>query len=999
TTGTFAQCLDAFVEVAAELRRANPLQPVAALVGSHLVRRDLQRRLHRRLDGALGIWLLTFRELSERLGAPALHAAGRIPADPLYQRALIGRLLAERRTGSFAAVAGYEGAANTFLRTFEDLEEAGWPRWPAKASRRDKLGEVGELYNAYRVELTRAYATSQDLTAAAIEQTEKFPRLFGADALHVVGFYDANPQQVALLDALGKTIELRWYVPQVPNPPPLAARAGAEAPEPFSPDSENTLIWSCPSELMEARAIVREARRLRRGGIPYHRMGVLLRHFDVYAELLVDTCRRAGVPCCLEGGCPPDEATSLRGLGRLLQLLGSRLRRGEVMALLGAVNLPDGFSRADTQPRWDAVSRLARVRTADDWDRRLAAFAQHRKTSSADGEAADALRETVSELRVHLQAVEKARNYKSATAAFTRLARWLIAKDKWRDEALEKIERLHWLDRAGLPYSPAVFRARADALLREVREEVKDDDGLRIVDMVGARGLSFTAVFVPGCVESMIPQPPPQDPILLDDEREKICRDLGQPGALPVRADRAAEELRLFDIACRAAEQKLCFSFPRMDMSEGRARLPSHLLLQVASSLAGHAVTANELDRLPQVRVLAASRFAPADPADGIDDDERDLAWIETLAPARPTAPVYYLLAARPDSFVRVWRKWVHRWARGELGEYEGLCLSDPARDALAEALADVDAWPVTQLEDYVKCPRRYLLERLLKLDEPEDPEEIVSLAPNKRGSLIHDALEKALNPNREPQPLDELVGELYAKLAEENLTGGGVLDEVEVERIVDWVQQMAAFSAEQSAGYEVEDTEVDLGKKGAVIAVGDEQIKLRGRLDRVDRDASGNRRVIDYKSGKAVDPFTDKDLKPDSFNHGFTLQLPLYLLAYASLHAETVAEALSAAYWHLKKKGSKAEPTPVPISAGFYQARQEILREVLRDAVAGIRGGRFAPRPDVAGKHDNKYCGNCSFTVICDPRSRSMLSFKGRDEKHCPWLKHVGRIGEEEKE
>ena len=591
-----------------------------------------------------------------------------------------------------------------------------------------------------------------------------------------------------------------------------------------------------------------------------------------------------------------------------------------------------------------------------------------------------------------LRGLAQARRYSSAATLFTKLARWLISRDEWLDAALASLDRLRLLDDAGLPFSPLVFQTRAGEFIRAVRDEAEDAQGLAVLDFVDARGLRFDVVFIPGCVESMIPSPVRQDPFLLDDERAAFNAALGRAAALPVRADRAREELRLFDLAGRAATRALYLTYPRLDAQEGRARLPSHLLLALAERVTGRALTFDDLPRqAPLVRVFPAGRFAPDEPELALDEDELDLALMERLASSEETGPVRYLQHARPTTFPRVWAKWVHRWARDELGEHDGLCDSDPARAALRAFLAGDKAWAVSDIEDYLLCPRRYLLGKLLNLSSPDDPEQIVSLPSDKRGSLLHKALAAHLDPRRRSE-IEAAVRDEYARLAQENLTGGGVLDEVEVERLVESARALVAVTAPEAERRVVEATEFD---QTATIVDDGRPVTLSGRLDRVDRGPGGDRFVIDYKTGKAKSALTGGKLNDDDFNGGATLQIPLYLLAYAAAHAEMSLEALSAAYWYLNREQNRPDPRAVNIGGAFMKEKAGILRRVLRDAVEGIEGGRFAPRPDVASAAGNKYCASCGFTVICDPRARALLGIRGRRAGCCPWVDLVGRIDE----
>jgi RecB family exonuclease len=1021
--GSPAECVDAFVAAAQAFRARDPLTPIAALVGSHWLRRELRDRLHVRRGGFWGLRALTFRDLTDRLGAPALLRAGRRPVSPIYQRALATRLLRER-PGYFAPVQDYDGAAATFGAMFDDLEDAGWPEWPASAPRDGKLADVAALYNAYRAALTAHFFTPQDALAATANAAADFPAAFGANRLHVVGIYDVNPLQWRLLENLARHIEIEFFAPQPIEPTPLTKKLGIQTPSDCGlriadcglPDTQSPVpspqsrvptpksripnpesrlpppaFWSCPSESAEAQAIVRQTLALRREGVAFHEMAVLLRHPETYADLIAETCERAGVPCRVADGRTPHEARSLRALLQAIALIGAPLGRGEVMAFLTAVQ-PPGDATAPAGPAgralWERVSRAAMVKKGDDWDRRLADFADDEDPPDNEREAARSLREAAAELRRHLAAIEGAANYGDAAAALAALARRFIDADEQRDEALERLAELPAIDEAGLAFDAAFFRARAAEIVLAVKEDGEASGGLTIIDWAKARGLRFRVVFLPGCVEGMIPQPPRQDPVLLNAERLAVAHAAGRPGALPTSDEQAKEELRLFDFMCGAAAERLFLSFPRTDPASGRPRLPSHLLLALAGRAAGRTLTYDELLReSPLVEVFPAGRFAPASFAAALDDDERDLCAMADLARHDELAPIHYLLAVRPAEFGRVWRRQQNRWAQDRVTVHDGLCESPAATAAIARYADGKRYWSVTEIEDFGRCPRRYLFGRVLKLESPVDPEEVVALPPDARGNVIHDALASlADRPN--PDVRAE-VERLYRLAAKANLTGGGLLDEIECARLTAWTTTMLAFVNEQSVGRRQLATEYPVS--GDIEVEGGRRVPLKGRLDRVDRAADGGTRIVDYKTGKAKSSFQHRFLQNDSFNAGATLQLPLYLLLASAKTAGARGAPQEAAYWYLKNAKGDIDPKAVVFGPDFLPQHEGELRLALAQMIDDLRRGCFAPRPDLAATVGNDYCANCEFVVACDPRGRARLAAKAQNTKLCRWLDVLG--------
>jgi hypothetical protein len=96
-----------------------------------------------------------------------------------------------------------------------------------------------------------------------------------------------------------------------------------------------------------------------------------------------------------------------------------------------------------------------------------------------------------------------------------------------------------------------------------------------------ARGRSFTVVFVPGLAERMFPQKPREDALMLDDLRRAV------DASLPTQSHRLNAERLLLQIAAGAASGRLYVSYPRIELSESRARVPSFYALDVMRAATG----------------------------------------------------------------------------------------------------------------------------------------------------------------------------------------------------------------------------------------------------------------------------------------------------------------------------------------------------------------------------------------------------------------------------
>ncbi len=187
----------------------------------------------------------------------------------------------------------------------------------------------------------------------------------------------------------------------------------------------------------------------------------------------------------------------------------------------------------------------------------------------------------------------------------------------------------------------------------------------------------------------------------------------------------------------------------------------------------------------------------------------------------------------------------------------------------------------VTRLEDFAKCRFRGFSAHVLRVREPLIAGE--ELSPRERGELVHQLLETILATLRpsfleKPRPRTA-IHERATRLVDEALLarlGALLVRRVERERVrvqimnvldeaIDdeaWVPELF----EQSFGGGDEDW------PAYSMADGEEQVLIRGAIDRIDRSAGGEEvRVVDYKSSRTTAE------KLVSHGDSTSLQLPIY--------------------------------------------------------------------------------------------------------------------------
>ena len=499
-----------------------------------------------------------------------------------------------------------------------------------------------------------------------------------------------------------------------------------------------------------------------------------------------------------------------------------------------------------------------------------------------------------------------------------------------------------------------------------------------------ARGLTFDAVFVPGLAERMFPRKIVEEPILLDTLRQQIS------DALATNQSRLEHERLALALAVGAAETRICFSYPRLDLqAQPRPRVPSFYALEVWRATEGRLPDFTELAR--HAETATAPRLgwpAPSDPADAIDSAEHDLAILDRLAAAgRPDAgAARYLVTANPH-LARALRARYQRWGKPWTGADGLVSRSQLVRSAMARHTLAARSYSPTSLQTYAHCPYRFFLYSIHRLAPRLDPEPIDELNPLQRGSLIHDIQfeffarlrQEALLPirtnnlDRVQKELDAVIGDVAARYHAEFAPA--------IERV--WLDGISAIGAdlrewlrrssldnsgfvprhfELSFGLELRRSERSADPRSVPGAVGlDCGIQLRGSIDLVERHRSGLMRVTDHKTGTAA-------AKPDQIIAGGTsLQPLLYALAAEKLFAGEAEISCGRLYFCTSRGGFATLEVALDDPA---RASAQQIANTIGAAIAD------AFLPAYPAKDE---CACCDYRVVCGPHEERRVALKPR--------------------
>ena len=805
-------------------------------------------------------------------------------------------------------------------------------------------------------------------------------------------------------------------------------------------------LFSAPGEGRECIEISRRILQAAKEGIAFDRVAVLIRNPNVYQSQLEDAFKSAGIPgyfsqgatrpdpsgrallsllsCASEGvsasrfaeylslgqvppvdtsGEPPRAQVPWVEPSNELQMVFKSLVETEedVTASDGA----DAVTETDessvvagtlrTPLHWEKLLVDAAVIGGKErWARRLSGLEAELRLKYEEIEEEDGKRQTLE------KQIDRLQNLKAFSLPLIELLDGLPEQTLWSDwlralrrlsstalrspdsvlGVLAELEPMANVGPVGLSEVQQVLNERLTRLLPEPPE--RHYGRVFVGTLAEARARSFKIVFVPGLAEGIFPGKILEDPLLLDEYRPQVS------GELITRRGKSDEERLLLRTAVAAASLRLVASYPRMDVVQGRARVPSLYALELLRAAEG------KLPDLKSLEKRAAQAFstrlgwpAPKDSSAAVDDAEFDLATLDPLlhqSEQDTTGRGRYLLNVNP-CLARSLRARYKRW-RPEWSDDDGIVAGkdEKLRQVLAKQGMDSRSYSPTAMQSFSACPYRFFLYAIQRLQPREEISAIEQLDPLTRGSLFHAAqfqlfrkLQKTeLLPMR-PDNVEEIIDaadgvldQIASRYRDELAPAILQVWESEIEEIrVDlrvWVrevcqadQQWKPIHFEYSFGLPREiDRDPESSDQEAILLGGRH---LRGVIDLVEKHQEKSLlRVTDHKTGRAPWP------RPDYVGGGEILQPLLYGLAAERLLGLPVAEGR---LFYCTQRGD-FQQVSIPLTK---QSRARI-RQVVETIDGAIKSAFLPAAPR------EKACRYCDYQLVCGPYEELRVGRKRRE-------------------
>ncbi|MDA8168409.1 MAG: PD-(D/E)XK nuclease family protein [Nitrospiraceae bacterium] len=252
----------------------------------------------------------------------------------------------------------------------------------------------------------------------------------------------------------------------------------------------------------------------------------------------------------------------------------------------------------------------------------------------------------------------------------------------------------------------------------------------------------------------------------------------------------------------------------------------------------------------------------------------------------------------------------------------------------------------VTQIDACRNCPRFFYIDNILSMTPLEAKR--YGLEPKTAGTLLHEIMEKLLPlgpgdfelegfEKKARRVLDDVLGRAPSPAYWREL-----LKEVFLDSLPEIHEKELGFISEGFTFLRAEHS-IEGELKG---------IKLRGKIDRIDRHENGGFQIIDYKTGPLA-------LTPgDVLKKGANLQLFLY----AALSAQKGAGAMRVGIYSLKDLKTKFVPGKTDIRAGrtiddYVSASLGYLEETVRRLEAGDFRAMPIGEQNCRRCHEKPYC------------------------------------------
>lgn len=911
---------------------------------------------------------------------------------------------------AYTPIAEMPGFANMLRNTFAELKRAlvePDELIQIASGTSAEMEEIGRLFSAYENRLRRINWTDPEgLNQKAIDALVNDPNLAAEWALLIVdGFDSFNGAQRKALCLLGERISQVWITfpgtVKMEQKPRMAHRRFARALEALRKDVPMTTaaleeVYSLPAALahleinlfernltqvsgegsvkmLAARSPSEEARealrwlkeRIVRDQLKAHECAVITPNEELYRPLLREAANEFGLSLRFISGEPLNAAPCIGALLSLIELPLKGFRRRSVIDIIRSpyIDLTDfGLEQKDAaaleaasyygqvvegMDQWEEVlSRLIDWKAHEGGERSEERISEAIPQGRKAKRLLDGLKSMAERLELarkqstrswicwledlmddvhYFDLVETLRN-QEATLRLRENLRDLVAMLRLRETLRAMV--LGETIAGGSELNAAGFLATLRAALEGVDYKERGrwtDPQVQVLGIYSARGLRFRATAVLGLSEALFPQVEREDPFLSEEFRERI--------GLESRLGR--DQASLFYQAATRSDRFMMLTRPYL-AKDGEHWEPSPFWNAAKDLLT---------DAPKKVRPDAPC------PLEEAASYQELLFW----GVRRGGMPSRFINGAgqRWKQLQRARDVILSRQDKKSMSMFEG--MTPGLAESLSGRYGPKHIWSPSRLESYGTCPMGFYVANALKLEAREPPKYGFDI--RQLGTMLHVILEKAYRQTEDRADPEAVLATLrkiakreFEKAPEFYAFRPNALWKVEQEQFLAALEKSVLGLAELGQEWTATKFEERFGMKGKPVLemdIGGERIKLRGMIDRLDRNPAGELRVIDYKAGSG-------HLNARDLILGRRLQLPLYALAASK--ALGLGPPVDGLYWAIlaaKPSQLRLKDFNCRANGNEYHGVEgaiALTREHVSKIVNRVRAGEFRPIPPSGG-------------------------------------------------
>ena len=967
----------------------------------------------------LNLHILTFHQLALRLaGEGRVDRPLPRVVDELFFEQLVRHLVRSQLSnqGPLQRIGQSSGTWGALWATIRDLKDAGVEPGPAlqglhegyfEDEDREWLGALVSLYAAVKeAGRTLRIGTPDDLAEALIPSVPTASFLQSLKEVFYYGFYDLTQVQLSLFEAVSRAKDTTLFFPLEDDPAygfarrffdryvqPLAMSDGAtiRLEEGSSTTAQHSVQISVRSVIGAEEELAATCRTIldlvETHGYRFSEIGVIARTLDPYSTHLRSIFDRHRIPFCTTASRSLIQEPICKLILQLASLPLNDLYRASVLDVVTSPlyisDLFDELSESYRPEQWKLlVQALHITHGVEEWTR-LEPASHVSVVLDGEESLADSLAIAPEVITLFWQVVSQLVQDCSALPSRGTIGRMVTACRTLIEQRLRRpdggestpedvqparhamlwdaIDQI-WTTLIELePLNEEMTWAEFVELLTHAFEQTTaplDDSslqGVRVFDVMAARGVPFKVLFVLGVNEKVFPRYIREDAFLRDRHRRVLDETLGFK--IDEKLTAYGAETLLFHLLCQAARQRLYLSYQRADDS-GRMLAASPYLGVIRRRFSHDDLPIEVVPRRLSDRVFQRPAIKLFLPPDELTQ------WLALNG--RNPIELVQVLGRDAETF---------RHAAEALGRIEEDGSTLNSCDGMTGAvephwtrLIERGVAP-TPLERYARCPFQYFAADVLRL---EPSRMAIGQGPDAAlvGTLCHAALRRCYEhlvqggwptERASAEVIEQIVRasveQAATDLESQHRAGHFLLWELAKDQMVMLVQEAVKADEAEQAEDPYEPIAFEVDGEGTIPGVLDDGLlKIRGRIDRLDRNRrSGAVRVLDYKykTGSAMKP-EDRHLVQSAIR-GYRLQPPLYSGLTVPGHPapSQVQFLFLAPQW------------PAPIGRSTFAAISwasdtgSLIQNTIRTLVNGIRCGRFFILPD-------GYCDGCDFRVVC---------------------------------